>query len=405
MKKSMKNPVKQLAAWFLSALLLFCLLPPGTARGEESFTLYARSAVLMDGDSGRILYGKEEDNPLPMASTTKIMTCILALEEGEEDLVCVVSSQAAAQPPVKLGMVREDSFYLKDLLYSLMLESHNDTAVCIAESVAGSVEEFAARMNGKAKELGCTDTHYITPNGLDAEDGEGVHHTTAAELARVMRYCITQSPKASEFLEITGTISHSFSNLSGTRSYSCTNHNTFLTMMDGALSGKTGFTGNAGYCYVGAVRKDGKLLIVALLACGWPNNRGYKWADTKKLMNYGLNNYEKRLITDLSLATGEIQVEEGQQEAVSTHPVQEKMELLMRKDETVERKIELAASLTAPVKAEQQVGNIQYLVDGTLYAQYPVVASRAVEKIDFFYCLEEILKKYLLSNANFALIC
>lgn len=399
-----KKNRKRLAVCLSLVLLFCCLLPPGTARGEESLTLYARGAVLMDGDSGRILYGKEENTPLPMASTTKIMTCIVALEEGEAELVCAVSSKAASQPPVKLGMVKEDSFYLKDLLYSLMLESHNDTAVCIAENVAGSVEEFTGRMNQKARELGCQDTHYITPNGLDAEDEEGIHHTTAAELARVMRYCVAQSPKAEEFRKITGTISYSFSNLSGTRSYSCVNHNTFLNLMEGAISGKTGFTGNAGYCYVGALERDGKLLIVALLACGWPGNKGYKWVDTKKLMNYGLNNYEKRELTDLSLTTGEIPVTRGQRESVSTHPAQEKAELLLRKDETVEVRTELAGSLSAPVKAEQQVGNIQYLVNGTLYAQYPVVTSEGVEKIDFLYCFKKILEKYLLSNANLPLI-
>ncbi|MCD7817565.1 MAG: serine hydrolase, partial [Lachnospiraceae bacterium] len=256
---------------------------------ETTIELYAKSAVLMDGGSGRILYEQDGETPLPMASTTKIMTCILALEymDDNTDVICTVSGNASTQPQVKLGMIKDDRFYLYDLLYSLMLESHNDTAVCIAETVAGNVENFAAMMNAKAVEIGCKETYYITPNGLDAEDESGEHHTTASDLALVMRYCITGSPQSEAFLTVTQAAAYTFSNVSGTRTYSCVNHNTFLNLMEGALSGKTGFTSKAGYCYVGALERDGKLLIVALLACGWPNNRGYKWIDTRNLMNYG----------------------------------------------------------------------------------------------------------------------
>ena len=180
------------------------------------------------------------------------------------------------------------------------------------------MEAFAEEMNRKAREIGCEHTHYITPNGLDGEDDTGIHHTTAEELALVMRYCLTQSPKSKEFLEITGASSHSFTNIAGSRSYSCTNHNALLSIMEGAISGKTGFTGKAGYCYVGAIERDGKLLIVSLLACGWPNHKGYKWVDTKKLMNYGLENFEKREIINHELDTGPVAVRNGQRESVNT---------------------------------------------------------------------------------------
>ena len=142
-----------------------------------------------------------------------------------------VSSYAASMPKVRLGMTTEDTFYLKDLLYSLMLESHNDSAVAIAEHIGGSVEGFADMMNKKAEELGCQDTYFITPNGLDAQDEKGIHGTTAADLARIMSYCI----KNETFLEITRTASYSFSNIAGTKTYSCNNHNAFLQMMDLSL--------------------------------------------------------------------------------------------------------------------------------------------------------------------------
>ena len=178
-----------------------CLAVPGIcgAGNEESQTelsdLYARSAVLMDADSGRVLFGKEETAVLPMASTTKIMTCILVLENTQTDEIAGVSRNAASQPKVRLGVQEGEHYQVANLLYSLMLESHNDSAVILAEHAAGSVEEFAKLMNKKATDLGCSHTYFITPNGLDAEDVKGKHATTAEELARIMRYCIMDSEK------------------------------------------------------------------------------------------------------------------------------------------------------------------------------------------------------------------
>ena len=182
----------------------------------------------MDADSGRILFSKNGQEERAMASTTKIMTCILALESGimdSENQIVTVSDQAATQPKVHLGMVAGERFYLKDLLYSLMLESHNDSAVAIAEAVAGSVEKFADLMNQKARTIGCHSTYFITPNGLDAADSNGIHHTTAEDLARIMRYCIMDSKKQEDFLTITRTETYQFQDVEGKRSFSCYNHN------------------------------------------------------------------------------------------------------------------------------------------------------------------------------------
>ena len=137
---------------------------------EEPNNLYAQSAVLMDAESGRILFAKNGQEIMPMASTTKIMTCILALEKGNLADTVTATSNAVAQPKVHLGMKEGENFSLKDLLYSLMLESHNDSAVAIAEHIGGSVKKFADMMNKKAKEIGCENTYFITPNGLDEED-------------------------------------------------------------------------------------------------------------------------------------------------------------------------------------------------------------------------------------------
>ena len=132
----------------------------------DPLNLNAHAAVLLDGDTGRILYGKNEKKVLPMASTTKIMTCILALENSGLDTEVEISDRAASMPEVKLHAGKGEKYRLEDLLYSLMLESHNDTAVAIAEAVGGSVENFADMMNGKAAELGCDDTYFLTGRSI-----------------------------------------------------------------------------------------------------------------------------------------------------------------------------------------------------------------------------------------------
>lgn len=226
----------------------------GETRDTGPGNLYALSAVLMDADSGRVLYEKDGETARPNASTTKVMTCILALENASGDDYVTISANAAAQPDVQLNLKEGEQYYMEDLLYSLMLKSHNDSAVAIAEHVGGTVENFAKMMNEKAKALGCTDTHFVTPNGLDAEDEGGVHHTTARDLALIMRYAIQNET----FLRITETRDYSFTDLSKKRQFSIHNSNALLDMIDGVLSGKTGFTGNAGYCYVCACEEDGK---------------------------------------------------------------------------------------------------------------------------------------------------
>lgn len=159
-------------------------------------------------------------------------------------------------------MRKGERYRLRDLLYSMMLESHNDSAAAIAEAVGGSVEDFADMMNRKAAELGCEDTYFLTPNGLDAKERKSgkIHSTTAADLARILRYGILFSPAKEEFLAITRAPSHTFSDLSGDRSFSCMNHNALLTSMAGAVCGKTGFTGKARVLLCGGCKKGRKII-------------------------------------------------------------------------------------------------------------------------------------------------
>ena len=397
----MKKIKKYLRFWLLFFLWLTCPAQAEENQGPE--TLYARSAVLMDADSGRILFEKNGEERLANASTTKILTCILALEKGEPEETVTFSEEAVRQPEVHLGASKGEVFYLGDLLYSLMLESHNDTAVAVAEAVSGSTAAFAEEMNQKAKEIGCTETHFVSPNGLDWEDEDGPHETTAGDLARLLRYCIHQSPKKEEFLKITRTGEKSFSNLSGTRTYSCTNHNAFLSMMDGALTGKTGFTGKAGYCYTGALSDGDRTFIIALLACGWPNNKTYKWSDARALFSYGLSAYRYDRI-ELPGGFGAVSVKEGvlpgqaidgKAEVALLLAGEKEFRLLLSGQDEVKWKVTIPKILEAPVVEGEQEGEAVLLLNGETIASCPVIAGKTVEKKDFTWCFLKIFEQYL----------
>ena len=370
--------------------------------GSADFSLYAKSAVLMDAASGRVLYEKNGYEHMPNASTTKIMTCILTLEEGNLEDEVKVSSYASSMPQVRLGMSTDDTFRLKDLLYSLMLESHNDSAVAIAEHIGGSVEGFAEKMNQKAKALGCKDTYFITPNGLDKSDETGVHGTTAEDLAKIMSYCIQNET----FLEITQTPSYQFSNLAGTKHYSCNNHNAFLQMMEGALSGKTGFTGNAGYCYVGALRRDDRTFIVALLACGWPNNKTYKWSDARALINYGLENYHCEDVYEYDREFAPVKVDQAEPEngrlyqevTIPLNIKEEKIRVLKRTDEEVRTIYEIPERVQAPIKKGQQLGKVTYYLGERQIAQVPVYAAKSAKELKPSWYKEYLLKLFFMEK-------
>ena len=368
---------------------------------EEPAELYALSAVLMDGESGRVLYEKDGERPLANASTTKVLTCIVALENSPGDDYVQVSQNAASQPEVKLGLQKGEQYYLEDLLYSLMLKSHNDTAVAIAEHCGGSVEGFARMLNRKAKQIGCKDTYFITPNGLDAEDENGKHHTTAADLALIMRYAV----KNETFLHIAQTRDYTFSEITGKRTFSVHNANAFLDMRDGVLAGKTGYTSQAGYCYVCAWEKEGKTFIVSLLGCGWPNHKTYKWSDTEKLLDFGDYNYEYETYWK-EPQTGKILVTDGVEDGqdigtkiylrgkCSVTAYDREKEVLLKKGETVTCKIEIPQKVSAPVLKGEKLGRIAYYLDGKLIDFYPVYAEKSVEKISFKWYTEKVFHDF-----------
>ena len=350
----------------------------GQQAEEENLSLNARAAVLMDADSGRILYGKNETMVFPMASTTKIMTLIVALEHNEPDQIVTASVGASAMPEVRLGVHEGERYRMEDLYYAMMLESFNDAAMMIAEGTAGSVENFAELMNEKAASLGCTQTYFITPNGLDAVDEKGVHSSTAEDMAKIMRYAIDNE----DFLKITQTADYSFTDCDRKRSFAVHNTNALLTMMDGVISGKTGYTADAGYCYVCAVKKDDRTFIAALLGSGWPPHKRYKWADVQTLLSYGDRNYSYRTI-DISKEVPRMQIHvvNGGADFVWMSPMQTSFRVLLSEKDQIDISVLLPGQLKAPVEKHQQIGWIQLSVNGFPAAktQYVVMEETAAK--------------------------
>lgn len=351
-----------------------------------SIKLYGKYIGLMDADSRRILFGKDETKKAPMASTTKIMTGILALESGKTKETVKVSAKAASMPKVHLGIRSGETYILEDLLYSLMLTSHNDSAVAIAEHLGGSVEGFAKLMNQKAKKLGMKDTEFVTPNGLDANG----HESTAKDMCLLGSYAI----KNSAFCSLIKTGSHAFRATSSNRSFKVGNKDAFLSIYDGALGIKTGFTSKAGFCFVGAAKKNDVTLVSTTLASGWPPNKSYKWQDTKALMDFGFKNYKKKSLPTKNLSYLKIPVEDGLKQIVSVQNIDAPVMLLSNFDD-VHVSYQLPDKLTAPVIMTVPIGHVIYYVNDSKIVSLPIYPSEDIAKKKFSDVFGNVLDKFL----------
>lgn len=241
------------------------------------YNLSSDCALLINANTGKVVYAKNENVRHANASTTKIMTCILALENCKLNEKVTFSPYAASIEPSKLYANAGEVFYLKDLLYSLMLPSHNDTAVAIAEHVSGSTAKFVNLMNKKAAAIGCTNTHFATPNGLDFGYD---HYTTASDLAKIARYAI----KRNMFRKLISTGYYSFSNLNTGRTYYIGTTNALLGNLPSVQGMKTGYTNKAGYCFVGlSYSQKGNTYISVVLG---GSSSASRWEDSRRLLTY-----------------------------------------------------------------------------------------------------------------------
>lgn len=246
---------------------------------KDEPTLNSRIAVAYDRKSGEVIWGKDENKRTAMASTTKIMTAIVTLENCDLTQTVTISKKSAGTGGSRLGLKADDKITMNDLLYGLMLKSGNDAAVAIAETVGGSVEGFAELMNEKAKKLKLENTHYVTPHGLDDPE----HYTTAVELAKLADYALQNET----FAKIVNTKNYTVTINGYPKSISNTNE--LLGYLEGVNGVKTGFTNNAGRCLVTSVNRNGFEIITVILQA---DTKKFRTADSIKLIEYIYKNYE-----------------------------------------------------------------------------------------------------------------
>ncbi len=374
-------------------ILIFSLNVYAENMGDIS--VGAQGAVLMDAETGRVLWEKNMDMELPVASTTKIMTAIIAIESGKLDETAVVSKKAALTPKVRLGVNSGEEYVLKDLLYPLMLQSCNDTAVVIAEHIGGSVEGFAEMMNEKARQIGAKNTKFVTPNGLD----ENENHSTAYDMALISGYALENQ----EFRELIATESYSFSCSNKNRTFSVVNKNRLLREFEGAIGVKTGFTGKAGHCFAGAAERDGVRLISVVLASGWGNKgKEQKWIDTKKLLNYGFDNFSMKKVMEKGKIFGEVEVIASREGKIAAEAKNDGYAMLSEMEfEGITVEKQLFSYVQAPVSKGETLGYVSVYTDrGEEIFTTELVAVGDVERHDFKTSVTKLINIWLNSHID-----
>ena len=355
------------AALGLSLCLVGALCPVARAAGPE---VSAQSAVVLTADTGTVLFEKDGHTPRPVASTTKIMTALLALEAAQErgDPLVDITQEMVAVEGSSMGLQAGDSISLTGLAAGMLLASGNDAANAAALYLEGSLESFAARMNQRAAALGMEDTHFVTPSGLDGEDAQGLGHlSTAYDMALLARAALEDQA----FRQLCSSPSLAVEFAEPVKRVTYTNHNKLLTQYQGCVGVKTGFTKEAGRCLVSAAEQDGALLIAVTLNA--PND----WEDHTALLDYGFSQVEP-----YQLAGGDVRltvpVVGSPEEAVSLRGSNGgEVTLPLGQGAQVERVVRVPKFLYAPVEAGEQVGEICWYLEGQLLGSAPLTAAGA----------------------------
>ena len=331
---------------------------------EAAFSISASSAVLYQPDNDILLFSKNCDQRMPMASTTKIMTALVAIEKGDFKDMVEIDDSAIGTEGSSAYLKNGDVLTLEELLYALMLQSANDAAVAIACHIGGDIDGFSALMNEKAAELKLTNTHFTNPHGLDNPE----HYTTAKELAIIA----AEALKNPEFKKIVSTYKRTFSNETRVRTY--VNHNKLLRLYDGCIGVKTGFTKKSGRCLVGAAEKDGLRFISVTLDA--PND----WADHSKMLNFGYERLERLVLAEPFDHMYKIPLIDGERDCFIAANT-EGGELIQEKsDSAIEENIRLLRYGVAPINRGDVVGEIIYTSGGKELMRVPIVATESVAK-------------------------
>lgn len=366
--------IKRIAAAALATSLM--LLTPAVCRGAE-ISVSAESAVLMCAEDNSVIFQKNPKERLPMASTTKIMTCLVALEHGNLSDVVEVSPSAVGVEGSSLYLQKGDSLTLEGLLYALMLRSANDCAEAIAYHIAGSIDGFAELMNAKAAELGLSDTHFANPHGLGDEN----HYTTAYDFALLASFAM----KNPDFAKIVSTLNYNVELNDGSCRKAVVNHNKLLRTYDGACGVKTGFTKASGRCLVSSAEKNGVLLVAVTL------NAPDDWRDHKAMLDYGFSVYERVTLYGAGELRRTFDVAGFGQITASNS---EEISRVVKKGDRAQCRIIARRLMFAPISKGDEIARAEILVNGAavcsvpLYAESDAVIPREkslIEKIGSFF--------------------
>lgn len=335
----METRFKRFAALLCACFTLYSIFPFQV----QAISTSAASAVLMDVDSGRVLYAQNENAEMLVASTTKIMTALVALENGDLNGAVKVTAEAANTEGSSMYLKAGEKLTLETLLYGLMLCSGNDAAVAVAQGVAGSTDKFVKLMNQKAKELGMTRTSFANPNGLDDER----HYSTARDMAVLA--CAAMNNATFQRIVSTRTVTVGGRTL--------TNHNKLLSYVDGCIGLKTGYTKAAGRTLVSCVKRNGQRLVAVTL------QDGNDWADHAALYDFGFDRYPARRFMTIGETVGTLAVSGGINTAVSL-AAGESFSWPLSQGEELAVRFDLPESLKAPVAAGTSVGQAIFTLDG-----------------------------------------
>ena len=363
------------------------------SKAVEEPKISSKYAIVLDRNSKSILYGKNEKSKTKMASTTKIMTSLIVIENCNLNDVVEISAKAAGTGGSRLKIKKGDKITVKDLLYGLMLRSGNDTAVALAEHVGGSIEGFAVLMNEKAKELGLENTHFVTPHGLDSDE----HYTTAYELALLTDYAL----KNKTFADIVHTKTCNISINGTTRTISNTNE--LLGNLNGVYGVKTGFTNGAGRCLVTAVKREDLDIICIVLGA---DTKKIRTTDSIKLIEYTYANFqtidlqtkiEEELNNWKNINQGRIKIEKGIKNVINIKLEEYDIKKYPIKNNTENQiKIEINANLNliAPVEENTKIGEVTILYDNNIILKIGILTTEKTNKKGIKEYVVDMLKAF-----------
>ena len=340
------------------------MLMPSPTSALSPPSVSAKSAILIEADSGKILFSKSAEVRLPMASTTKIMTAIVALDACPDlDRQVKVDKRAVGAEGSSIYLYEGEVLTMEELIYALMLSSANDAALAIAYAIDGSVERFAERMNEKARSLGLSNTNFVNPNGLH----DDAHYTTAHDLAIITAYAL----KNETFRAIVSTQKRAIPMRNGDGTRLLINHNKLLRLYDGSIGVKTGFTKKAGRCLVSAAERDGLTLIAVTL------NAPDDWNDHISLLDFGFSAYERITLDPISI---KMPVVNGDAQSVTVGSSEMSSVFISRDRGKITSTVELPRFLWAEVREGEVVGQVIYRCDGRIIASVPLIAQGSVNE-------------------------